>query len=173
MDHAEIKNLLPLKALARLEGEEARAVDEHLAAGCDECERELASLTEALAAMAMVEAGGDGPSDRIWSRLQARLDAARDEPGVSDRGPRRIEDRSTREASRGRGFTLLGSAAAAAVVAIVVSSIFLTGGSAPSPPKPRMRLRRSPRASSRFSATLTPPAINWQRFKPRLPRAPT
>ena len=39
------------------------AVDEHLAAGCDECERELASFAEALAAMAMVGDGGDGPSD--------------------------------------------------------------------------------------------------------------
>ncbi len=152
MDHAEIKNLLPLKALARLEGEEARAVDEHLAAGCDECERELASLTEALAAMAMVEAGGDGPSDRIWSRLQARLDAARDEPGVSDRRPRRIEDRSTRAASGGRGFALLGSAAAAAVVAIVVSSIFLTS-----------RLRTTTTETSNEIAALTTRVIEVQR----------
>ena len=50
MDHAQIKELIPLKALSRLEGDEARAVDEHLAAGCDECERELASFNEALAA---------------------------------------------------------------------------------------------------------------------------
>jgi anti-sigma-K factor RskA len=113
MDHAEIKDLIPLKALSRLERDEARAVDEHLAAGCDECERELASFAEALAAMAMVESGGDGPSDRIWSRLQARLD--------EDRAPRRVEDRSVRESSRGRGFAMLGSAAAAAVVAIAVS----------------------------------------------------
>jgi anti-sigma-K factor RskA len=116
MDHAEIKDLIPLKALSRLEGDEARAVDEHLAAGCDECERELASFTEALAAMAIVESGGDGPSDRIWSRLQARLDA--------DRPPRRIEDRSVREPSRGRGFAMLASAAVAAVVAIAVSTVF-------------------------------------------------
>ncbi len=116
MDHAEIKELIPLKALSRLDGDEARAVDEHLAAGCDECERELASFTEALAAMAMVESGGDGPSDRIWSRLQDRLDA--------DRPPQRIEDRSMREPSRGRGFAMLGSAAVAAVVAIAVSYAF-------------------------------------------------
>ena len=55
MDHAEIKHLIPLKALSRLDGDEARAVDDHLAAGCDECERELASFTEALAAMAIAE----------------------------------------------------------------------------------------------------------------------
>ena len=115
MDHAEIKTLIPLKALARLDGDEARAVDEHLASGCDECERELASFNEALAAMAMAEAGGEGPPDRIWKRLQARLDA--------DRPPRRIEGRSMRESSRGRGFAIFGAAAAAAVVAVVVSSV--------------------------------------------------
>jgi anti-sigma-K factor RskA len=116
MDHAEIKDLMPLKALSRLDGDEARAVDEHLAAGCDECERELASFTQALAAMAIVESGGDGPSDRVWSRLQARLD--------EERRPRRLEDRSVRQSSRGRVFAMLGSAAAAAVIAIVVSSVF-------------------------------------------------
>jgi anti-sigma-K factor RskA len=117
MDHAEIKDLIPLKALARLDGDEARAVDEHLAAGCDECERELASFNEALAAMAMAESGDGGPSERIWNRLQARLDASRP--------PQRIEDRATRESSRGRGFAMLGtSAAAAAVVAIAVSYAF-------------------------------------------------
>jgi anti-sigma-K factor RskA len=113
MDHAEIKDLIPLKALSRLEDEEARAVDEHLAAGCEECEPELASFNEALAAMAIAEGGGDGASDRIWSRLQARLDASRP--------PQRIEDRSIREPSRGRGLAMFGSAAAAAVVAVVVS----------------------------------------------------
>jgi hypothetical protein len=35
MDHAALKDLLPLKALDRLDGDEARAVYEHVAAGCD------------------------------------------------------------------------------------------------------------------------------------------
>ena len=129
MDHAEIKDLLPLKAVSRLEGEEARAVDEHLAARCEECEHELASFNEALAAMAIVEGGDDGPSDRVWRRLQARLDAARDHsqpPSVANRPRQRIEDQSAREPSRRRGLAMLGSAAAAAVVAIAVSSIFFT-----------------------------------------------
>jgi anti-sigma-K factor RskA len=121
MDHAEIKNLLPLKALSRLEGEEARAVDEHLAAGCDECQRELASFTEALAAMAIVEGGDEGSSDQIWSRLQSRLADARDQSKIVDRPPARIENRAMRESSRGRGFAMLGSAAAAVLLAIVVS----------------------------------------------------
>jgi anti-sigma-K factor RskA len=118
VEHAEIKDLIPLKAASQLDGDEARAVDEHLAAGCDECERELASFNDALAEMAVAEVGTDGPPDRIWSRLQARLDASRP--------ANRVEDRSTRESSRGRGFaTVLGSAVAAAVVAIIVSYAFL------------------------------------------------
>ena len=122
MDHAQIKELIPLKALSRLEGDEARAVDEHLAAGCDECERELASFNDALAAMAMVEgAGGEDSSQRIWSRLQARLG---DDPRTSDRAARRVEDRAVREPSRRSGFAMLGSAAVAAVVAIAVSAAF-------------------------------------------------
>jgi anti-sigma-K factor RskA len=122
MDHAQIKELIPLKALSRLEGDEARAVDEHLAAGCDECERELASFNEALAALAIVEdSGGEDSSQRIWSRLQARLG---DDPRTSDRAARRVEDRAVRQPSRRSGFAMLGSAAVAAVVAIAVSAVF-------------------------------------------------
>src|SRR5580692_9751756 len=117
MDHAQIKELIPLKALSRLEGDEARAVDEHLAAGCDECERELASFNEALAALAIVE----DSSQRIWNRLQARLG---DDPRTSDRAARRVEDRAVRQPSRRSGFAMLGSAAVAAVVAIAVSAVF-------------------------------------------------
>jgi anti-sigma-K factor RskA len=144
MDHAEIKDLIPLKALARLEGDEQRAVDEHLAAGCDECERELASFTEALAAMAIAESGGDGPSDRIWSRLQARLD--------QERPPRRLEDRATRKSSRGRGFAMLGSAAAAAVIAIVVSYALINS-----------RLHSDTSETSNEIAALTAKVIEVQR----------
>ena len=122
MDHAEIKELIPLKALSRLEGDEARAVDEHLAAGCDECERELASFSEALAGLAIVEdSGAEDSSERIWSRLQARL---ADDPRRSDREARRVEDRAVRQPSRRSGLAMLGSAAVAAVVAIAVSAVF-------------------------------------------------
>jgi anti-sigma-K factor RskA len=122
MDHAQIKELIPLKALSRLEGDEARAVDEHLAAGCDECERALASFNEALAALAIVEdSGGEDSSQRIWSRLQARL---ADDPRTSDRVARRVEDRAVRQPSRRSGFAMLGSAAVAALVAIAVSAVF-------------------------------------------------
>jgi anti-sigma-K factor RskA len=144
MDHAQIKELIPLKALSRLDGDEARAVDDHLAARCDECERELASFNEALAAMAMVEGGDDGPSDRIWSRLQARLDASRP--------PQRIEDRSARGPSRGRGLAIFGAAAVAAVVAIVVSYAFLNS-----------QLRSNTSETSNEIAALTAKVIELER----------
>jgi anti-sigma-K factor RskA len=144
MDHAEIKELIPLKALSRLDGDEARAVDDHLAARCDECERELASFNEALAAMAMVEGGDDIPSDRIWSRLQARIDA--------NRPPKRTEDRSVRGSSRGRGLAIFGSAAAAAVVAIVVSYAFLNS-----------QLRNNTSETSNEIAALTAKVIELER----------
>ena len=41
MDHQAIKDLLPFAALDRLEPDEARALQEHLRTGCDECEAEL------------------------------------------------------------------------------------------------------------------------------------
>ncbi len=152
MDHAEIKDLLPLKALSRLDGEEARAVDEHLATGCDECQRELASFNEALAAMAIVESGGDGASDPVWTRLQARLDAARDESQMADRPPQRIEDRPMRQSSRGRGFAIFGSAAAAALVAIAVSYALVTS-----------RIQNITAGTSNDIAALTTRIIEMQR----------
>jgi len=145
VEHAEIKDLIPLKALSQLDGDEARAVDEHLAAGCDECTHELASFNQALAEMAIAEVGADGPSDRIWSRLQARLDASRP--------AQRIEDRSARESSRGRGFAMmLGSAAAAAVVAIVVSYALINS-----------RVRSDTSETSNEIAALTAKVIEVQR----------
>lgn len=72
MDHDQLKDLLPLEAIGSLDGEDARAMAVHLAEGCDECHAELPSFREALATMAISEAG-DGPSDRIWQRLQSRL----------------------------------------------------------------------------------------------------
>lgn len=154
MDHAEIKDLIPLKALGRLDDREAGAVDEHLGTRCEECERELASFTEALAAMAVAEAGGDGSSDRIWSRLRARLDAEHDEAKlarVADRPARRIADRAEREASRGRGFSMFGSAATA-VVAIAASTIFFT-----------VRLRSVTSDTSNEIAALTARVVEVQR----------
>ena len=148
MEHADIKNLIPLKALDRLDGDEASALDEHLAAGCDECERELSSFNETLAAMAMVEGSSDESADRVWNRLRARLDAERN----ASRTPRRAEDRATREPSRGRAFAMIGSAAVAAVVAIVASAIFYNS-----------RVQTASKETSNEIAALTARVVDVQR----------
>ena len=124
MDHAEIRELLPFKALDRLEGDEARAVNEHLDARCDECESELTSFIEALAAMAMVESG-EGTSGRIWSRVEERLGSESVKTGfhgLTDRPALRVEDRARRGASRKRVVAIIASAGAAALVAVIVST---------------------------------------------------
>lgn len=148
MEHAEIKNLIPLKALGRLDGDEASAVDEHLAADCDDCERELASFNEALASMAMAEGGADESAGRVWDRLRVRLDAER----RALRAPRRVEDRATREPSRGRVFAVISTAAVAAVVAIVVS----TGLS-------NSRMQTASKETSNEIAALTARVVDVQR----------
>lgn len=72
MEHQEIKDLLALAALDRLEGDEAQAVSEHLRAGCDECEAELRAYREVAASLvlALEPAGSDA---RIMRRLDERL----------------------------------------------------------------------------------------------------
>jgi len=94
--------------------------------------------------MAIVEGGADGPSERVWSHLQARLDASRP--------ANRIEDRAARGSSRGRGFAMLGSAAVAAVVAIVVSYAFFNS-----------RMRSDTSETSNEIAALTAKVIEMQR----------
>jgi anti-sigma-K factor RskA len=84
MDHQAIKDLLPLAALDRLESEEARALQGHLRAGCDECEAELRELREAAASLALSleqESFEAGSEERIWERVEARLQGAVPQPG--------------------------------------------------------------------------------------------
>jgi anti-sigma-K factor RskA len=95
MDHQEIKTLLALAALDRLEPDEARALEEHLRAGCDECEAELHELREVAASLALSldqEGSEEGSEDRIWERLDARLHQAAATPSRS----------AAREAGRAR-----------------------------------------------------------------------
>jgi anti-sigma-K factor RskA len=75
MDHGAIKNLLPLAAVVSLEPEEARALEDHLRTGCDECEPELRELREAAASMAYA-LDPAGSQQRVWERLDARLRAS-------------------------------------------------------------------------------------------------
>ncbi|MGH7881273.1 MAG: hypothetical protein ACREQD_17505, partial [Candidatus Binataceae bacterium] len=132
MDHDQLKALLPLEALGLLEGEEARAMAAHLSTVCDECEAELRALREALAAMALAEAGpasaaGQLPADRIWSRLEARLaaspTAARDDLAAGRRAERpaarAIDPASRRRVSRVWRVATVVSAAAALLMVVV------------------------------------------------------
>jgi len=101
MDHQAIKDLLPLAALDRLEPDEARALKEHLRAGCDECEAELRELREAAASLALSleqESSEERSEERIWERLEARLHGAVPQPGrpgakEADRARRHARDR--------------------------------------------------------------------------------
>lgn len=98
----------------------------HLADGCDECEAELRSFREALAAMAL-DAAGDGPSDRIWQRLERRLASgvaatAASGAGVEkDRPVARARDRAER-IGVSRAWRVAAVAAAAAAIALFVTT---------------------------------------------------
>ena len=97
MDHQTIKDLLPLAALDRLEPDDARALEEHLRAGCDECEAELRELREAAASLAL-SLEPEGSEERIWERLDARLH------GVAARASRPVakETYTAHRPARGR-----------------------------------------------------------------------
>jgi anti-sigma-K factor RskA len=97
MDHQAIKDLLPLAALDRLEPDEARALEEHLRAGCDECEADLRELREVAASLAL-SLEPEGSDKRIWDRLDARLHADAAEPSR----PAARETDSARRPARGR-----------------------------------------------------------------------
>jgi anti-sigma-K factor RskA len=71
MEHEEIKALLPLAAVDRLD---ARALEEHLG-GCAECEAELREYREAAASLA-TSLDPSGIEERIWNRLEARMHPA-------------------------------------------------------------------------------------------------
>lgn len=124
MEHDRLKELLPLEALGILDGEDARAMAEHLATGCDECEAELRSFREATTALA-INVAGDGPADRIWQKVERRfaIDTAEPASGasrISDRGARRSTERSQREGvSRLWRLTAVAATAAALTLAFI------------------------------------------------------
>lgn len=134
MTHEELKALLPLYALDRLEGDEARALAQHLAEGCDECERELASLREALAALAFASVGEDREHpDRVWQLLSKRLavadGSAATRPGAGLHTDRLASfdtdpvDRRFRRMRRASAF--MGAAAAVLILALGYSNFEL------------------------------------------------
>lgn len=73
MTHDELKALLPMAALERLEPDEIAALREHLA-GCEECDAELREFEHAIAMLALAV---DAPAtaERVTRKLQARLGA--------------------------------------------------------------------------------------------------
>jgi hypothetical protein len=115
MTHEELKDLLPLRALDRLEADEDRAVTTHLAGGCPECERELASFREALGALALTADQEGASSDRIWQLVESRLGASPTSAGV--RAGTRAQDRAMRPPDRMR--TVSFAAIAIAALALI------------------------------------------------------
>jgi len=122
MTHEELKAILPLAALNRLEAEEETELREHLRTVCDECEAELREFREAAASLAMA-AEPAGSAERIAARLEARLTAPRtsaDRPAAPkfERSRSQNSDRNVRIA-RGAGTTALRFALAAVLVLAV------------------------------------------------------
>jgi hypothetical protein len=120
MTHDELKALLPLAALRRLEPEEDTALREHLS-GCDECTAELREFEHAAAMLALAV---DAPviEDRVTRNLEARLAASAPgaRPPVSDRAPSRGVEPSRRNPRRSNVIPL---AIAAAVLLVAYSAV--------------------------------------------------
>jgi anti-sigma factor RsiW len=104
MTHDELKALLPLAALERLEPDEIASLREHLA-GCAECDAELREFEHALSMLALAV---DAPAseDRVTGKLEARLAAPAllaappTTTPAPDREPARVTEPSRREGSR-------------------------------------------------------------------------
>ena len=74
MTHDELKALLPLAALERMEPDEVASLREHLA-GCAECDAELREFEHVLSMLALAL---DAPAteERVTRKLEARLAGA-------------------------------------------------------------------------------------------------
>jgi anti-sigma-K factor RskA len=86
MDHQRLKELVAMAALERLEPDEKLALGAHLANGCSECDAELLSFKDSLAALT-IAAADESPDGRIWSRLERRLRESRDGREADVYGP--------------------------------------------------------------------------------------
>jgi Anti-sigma-K factor rskA len=116
MTHDELKALLPLAALQRLEPDEITSLREHLF-GCDECDAELREFEHAAAMLALAV---DAPTteERVTRKLEARLAAPAPVAAqpASDRAPNRVVEPSRRAGTRSIATRV--SIAAAVVLAI-------------------------------------------------------
>ncbi len=122
IEHDEIKALLPLAAVDRLDADEARALEEHIG-GCAECAAELREYREAAASL-MMSLEPTGTEERIWSRLESRRYPSPSSIPVATSGG------EPKRASRPAGFwrplaiVMAASAAAAAIYAAVLAVRF-------------------------------------------------
>ncbi len=120
MEHEEIKALLPLAAVDRLDADEARALEEHIR-GCEECALELREYREAAASLATI-LDPAGAEERIWNRLEARMHPAASSTRAAA-GDREAK-RASRPASLWRpAAILMGAAAAAAAIYAAVLTV--------------------------------------------------
>ena len=110
MTHDELKSLLALAALERLEADEQASLRAHLAGGCAECTAELRELRDAAATLATAADDAAISGSRVASRVEARL-AAGTAAAITDRGSSRKVDSDRRE-SRLRRASRAGFAAA-------------------------------------------------------------
>lgn len=123
MTHEELKDLLPLKALDRLEAGEERALADHLASGCDECAHELESFREALGELALAtEVDGDPSSDRVWRMIEPRLAAGGISAGSREAGRARAS--AVRSGMGGRIISVATSGIAAVLAVVLAFTIF-------------------------------------------------
>ncbi len=120
MTHEELKALLPLAVLNRLEADEEAQLAEHLRAACDECEAELREFREAAASLALA-AEPAGFAERVAARLQARLAAPGASPDLAAalNMDRAAAQRSKSGAARGARTTALRLALAAVLLLAV------------------------------------------------------
>jgi anti-sigma-K factor RskA len=102
---------------------------EHLAERCDECETELRSLRETLAAFA-ISTASDGSADRIWQRIESRLRAARRDAqpdiGVPKDRPAHSETDRTQRPVRTTGVSRGWRIATVAVTAMAIMLAVMT-----------------------------------------------
>ncbi len=78
--HEEIQADLPLFALGSLDPEERRAIDQHLAAGCDSCERELRVWREVVGMVSLDAPPAAAPT--LKAELLARVRAKAPTPAA-------------------------------------------------------------------------------------------
>lgn len=122
MDHEEIKALLAIAALNWLEADEAGALEEHLRAGCDECESELREYREVAGALALSFEDA-GAEQRIWERLDTRLASTTGTVRPPRVAARKAEKSAAPSARLKIWRVATGVAAAAAVAATIYAGV--------------------------------------------------